>query len=46
VVDVAIANAREKVRRAAIALEWLRRMRPASVQSKPHAEGLGVPVAP
>lgn len=46
VVDVAIANAREKVRRAAIALEWLRRKRPASVQSKPHAAGLGLPVAP
>ena len=46
VVDVAIANAREKVRRAAIALEWLRRERPESVQSKPHADGLGVPVAP
>ena len=46
VVDVAIANAREKVRRAAIALEWLRRDRPESVQSKPHAEGLSVPVAP
>ena len=46
VVDVAIVNAREKVRRAAIALEWLRRERPESVQSKPHAAGLGVPVAP
>ena len=45
VVDVAIANAREKVRRAAIALEWLRRERPESVQSKPHAAGLGIPVA-
>ena len=42
--DTAIANAREKVRRAAIALEWLRRERPASVQSKPHAAGLGIPV--
>ena len=43
VVGVAIANAREKVRRAAIALEWLRRERPESVQSKPHAAGLAVP---
>ena len=46
VVDTAIANAREKVRRAAIALEWISRERPDSVQSKPHAEGLGIPVAP
>lgn len=46
VIDIAIANAREKVRRASIALEWLRRMRPESHQSKPHAAGLGVPVAP
>ncbi|MDE0139006.1 MAG: U32 family peptidase [bacterium] len=43
-VGTAIANAREKVRRAAIALEWLQRERPASVQSKPHAAGLGIPV--
>jgi hypothetical protein len=42
--DTAIANAREKVRRAAIALEWLQRERPASVQSKPYAAGLGIPV--
>ena len=37
---------REKVRRAAIALEWLTRLRPDSIQSAPHAQGLGVPVAP
>ena len=43
VVETAVANAREKVRRAAIALEWLSRERPGAVQSKPHAEGLGVP---
>lgn len=43
VVDTAIANAQEKVRRAAIALEWLKRDRPEAVQSKPHASGLGVP---
>ena len=36
---------REKVRRAAIALEWLRRCRPDSIQSAPHARGLGVPQA-
>lgn len=37
---------REKVRRAAIALEWLERLRPDSIQSAPHARGLGVPVVP
>jgi hypothetical protein len=37
---------REKVRRAAIALEWLQRLRPDSIQSEPHAAGLGVPVSP
>jgi hypothetical protein len=39
----AAAIAREKVRRAAVALEWMGRMVPGLVQSKPHAEGLGVP---
>lgn len=39
----ACAIAREKVRRAACALEWLARARPGSVQSQPHAAGLGVP---
>jgi hypothetical protein len=36
--------AREKVRRAAVALEWLVRLAPDLVQSGPGAEGLGVPV--
>lgn len=44
VLDIGVASAREKVRRAAIALEWMRRDRPDAVQSKPHANGLGVPV--
>jgi hypothetical protein len=35
---------REKVRRAAVALEWLQRLGPGLRQSGPHAEGLGVPV--
>jgi hypothetical protein len=39
----AAAIAREKVHRAAVALEWMGRMAPDLVQSKPHAEGLGVP---
>lgn len=38
-----IAIAREKVRRAAIALEWLARMNPDLVQSGPGAKGLGLP---
>ncbi len=42
-VDLAERAAREKVRRAAIALEWLARTRPRTVQSKPHADGLAVP---
>ena len=37
---------REKVRRVAIALEWLGRLRPGSVQSAPDAQGLGIPEAP
>ncbi|HEX6520735.1 MAG TPA: hypothetical protein VF070_12105 [Streptosporangiaceae bacterium] len=40
----AAANAVEKVHRAAVALEWLDRMTPGLAQSKPGAEGLGVPV--
>ena len=40
---VARANAVEKVHRAAVALEWLERLSPALVQSKPGAAGLGVP---
>ena len=41
---VARANAVEKVHRAAVALEWLDRLSPGLVQSKPGATGLGVPV--
>lgn len=40
---VAIANATEKVHRAAVALDWLDRLSPGLVQSKPGAPGLGVP---
>lgn len=39
----ACAIAREKVRRAAVALEWLRRLAPDLEQSAPHAPGLGIP---
>lgn len=42
-VDEACAIAREKVHRAAAALEWLNRLSPGLVQSQPGAEGLGVP---
>ena len=42
-VDEACAIAREKVHRAAAALEWLARLRPELVQSEPGAPGLGVP---
>jgi len=38
------ANAVEKVRRAAIGLEWLERLSPGLAQSRPGAAGLGVPV--
>lgn len=41
--DDAKTIGREKVRRAAIALEWLDRHRPGSIQSAPNAAGLGVP---
>jgi hypothetical protein len=41
---VARANAIEKVHRAAVALEWLERLSPGLVQSKPGAAGLGIPV--
>jgi hypothetical protein len=40
----ACAIGREKVRRAAIALEWLRRLGDEPRQSAPGAEGIGVPV--
>jgi hypothetical protein len=43
-VEEASVIAREKVRRAAVALEWLARLAPDLVQSGPGAEGLGVPV--
>lgn len=39
----ASAIAREKVRRAALALEWLRRLHPELSQSAPHAPDAGVP---
>jgi hypothetical protein len=42
---VAAANCVEKVHRAAVALEWLDRLSPGLLQSKPGAAGLGVPVA-
>jgi hypothetical protein len=41
--DEAIAIARAKVARAAVALEWLARLGPELVQSGPGAEGLRVP---
>lgn len=43
IVEQAAAIAREKVRRAAIALEWIERSGVALVQSAPGAAGLGVP---
>jgi Peptidase family U32 len=43
--DEACAIAREKVHRAAAALEWVSRLSPSLVQSAPGAEGLGVPQA-
>jgi hypothetical protein len=42
-VQEACAIAREKVHRAAAALEWLDRLSPELVQSEPGATGLGVP---
>ena len=42
--DDACSIAREKVHRAAVALEWVRRLDPSLVQSGPHATGLAVPV--
>ena len=44
-VEEACAIAREKVRRAAVALEWLQRLAPELDQSAPHAQGLGLPAA-
>jgi Peptidase family U32 len=46
VVGDACAIAREKVHRAAVSLEWLRRLAPQLVQSGPGAPGLGVPQSP
>jgi hypothetical protein len=43
IVGEAISIAREKVHRAAVALEWLRRLGPEHVQSAPGAPGLGIP---
>jgi hypothetical protein len=45
-VSEAAAIAREKVRRAAVALEWLRRLQPELTQSAANAPDAGVPVAP
>jgi len=42
-VGEACAIAREKVHRAAVALEWLRRLGPGIVQSGPRTSGLGIP---
>lgn len=42
--DDVVGNVREKVRRAAISLEWLERSGEDVVLSKPGAEGIGVPV--
>lgn len=42
-VEEACAIAREKVHRAAAALEWVSRLHPELVQSAPGAEGIGVP---
>jgi hypothetical protein len=42
-VDEAVAIAREKVRRAAVALEWLARLDPTLLQSAAGAEGIRVP---
>jgi hypothetical protein len=42
-VNEACAIAREKVHRAAAALEWCNRLSPGLTQSAPEAEGLGVP---
>jgi hypothetical protein len=43
-VQEACAIAREKVHRAAAALEWQARLSPGLVQSEPGAPGLGIPV--
>lgn len=44
-VDEACAIAREKVHRASVALEWVDRLAPELVQSKPGAAGLGIPTS-
>jgi hypothetical protein len=43
IADEAAAIAREKVHRAAVALEWIDRCGPDLVQSGPGAKGLGIP---
>jgi Peptidase family U32 len=43
--DEARTIAREKIHRAATALEWLARLRPELTQSQPGAPGLGIPVS-
>jgi hypothetical protein len=43
IVDDAVAIAREKVHRAAVALEWIGRSGTELIQSQPGAKGLGVP---
>lgn len=45
-VDEAVAIAREKVHRAAVALEWIARSGISLIQSQPGAKGLGVPEPP
>ena len=44
VVGDVVANVREKVRRAALSLEWLARSDVRPVMSEPGAKGIGVPV--
>jgi hypothetical protein len=44
--DEAAAIAREKVHRAAVALEWIARSGLDLVQSGPGAKGLGIPEPP
>lgn len=43
---IAVASARERVRRAALGMEMIRRYAPEAVGSPPGAPGLGIPVLP
>jgi hypothetical protein len=43
-VEEAVAIATEKVHRAKVSLEWLRRAGSSAIQSERHAPGLGIPV--